>query len=269
MKAFGVRPEARPRPELPDRLEPPRRDRARRGARPGRRRARGRRRPRRAERAPRRARRATSTSSSSTARSSRRCATRSTPHPNTTLHFADAVKLDLAALDPPPTKVVANLPYGVAATVILRTVAELPARDHLGRDGAEGGGGAASPREPGHGRLRRARRVLAQLACDVRVLRPVSRTVFHPVPNVDSVLVGPDPPRPGARAGAARARAARLRAPPQGARALARARARRRAGDPRPRARRAGGDRPPGRRARRAARAGRSGARARTRSSPR
>ena len=32
--------------------------------------------------------------------------------------------------------------------------------------------------------------VLAQLACDVRVLRPVSRTVFLPVPNVDSVLVG-------------------------------------------------------------------------------
>src|SRR5919107_4183319 len=32
--------------------------------------------------------------------------------------------------------------------------------------------------------------VLAQLACEVKVLRPVSRTVFHPVPNVDSVLVG-------------------------------------------------------------------------------
>ena len=31
--------------------------------------------------------------------------------------------------------------------------------------------------------------VLAQLACDVKVLRPISRTVFHPVPNVDSVLV--------------------------------------------------------------------------------
>jgi 16S rRNA (adenine1518-N6/adenine1519-N6)-dimethyltransferase len=31
--------------------------------------------------------------------------------------------------------------------------------------------------------------VLAQLACEVRVLRPVSRTVFFPVPNVDSVLV--------------------------------------------------------------------------------
>ena len=48
------------------------------------------------------------------------------PHPNTTLHFADAVRLDLAALDPAPTKVVANLPYGVAATVILRVVEELP-----------------------------------------------------------------------------------------------------------------------------------------------
>jgi len=32
--------------------------------------------------------------------------------------------------------------------------------------------------------------VLAQLACEVRVLRPVARTVFRPVPNVDSVLLG-------------------------------------------------------------------------------
>jgi 16S rRNA (adenine1518-N6/adenine1519-N6)-dimethyltransferase len=32
--------------------------------------------------------------------------------------------------------------------------------------------------------------VLAQLACEVRVLRPVSRNVFAPAPNVDSVLVG-------------------------------------------------------------------------------
>ena len=46
---------------------------------------------------------------------------------NVTLHFADALELDLAALDPAPTKVVANLPYGIAATVILRTIDELPA----------------------------------------------------------------------------------------------------------------------------------------------
>src|SRR3954452_22355686 len=40
--------------------------------------------------------------------------------------------------------------------------------------------------------------VLAQLACEVRVLRPVSRNVFHPVPNVDSVLVGLTRTGPGA-----------------------------------------------------------------------
>ena len=46
--------------------------------------------------------------------------------------------------------------------------------------------------------------MLAQLACEVRVLRPVSRRVFHPVPNVDSVLVGlrrrGPAPEPGLRA---------------------------------------------------------------------
>ena len=41
------------------------------------------------------------------------------PHPNTTLHLGDAMRLDLASLDPPPTKVVANLPYGIAASAIL------------------------------------------------------------------------------------------------------------------------------------------------------
>ncbi|MGZ4198447.1 MAG: ribosomal RNA small subunit methyltransferase A, partial [Solirubrobacteraceae bacterium] len=45
---------------------------------------------------------------------------------NVTLHMADALEVDLGALDPAPSKVVANLPYGIAATVILRTVAELP-----------------------------------------------------------------------------------------------------------------------------------------------
>jgi 16S rRNA (adenine1518-N6/adenine1519-N6)-dimethyltransferase len=32
--------------------------------------------------------------------------------------------------------------------------------------------------------------VLAQLACEVSVLRSIPRAVFRPVPNVDSVLVG-------------------------------------------------------------------------------
>jgi 16S rRNA (adenine1518-N6/adenine1519-N6)-dimethyltransferase len=40
--------------------------------------------------------------------------------------------------------------------------------------------------------------VLAQIACEVRVLRAVPRTVFRPIPNVDSVLVGLRRRAPGA-----------------------------------------------------------------------
>jgi 16S rRNA (adenine1518-N6/adenine1519-N6)-dimethyltransferase len=110
------------------------------------------------------------------------------PHENTELHLADAVRLDLAALAPAPTKVVANLPYGVAATVILRTLEELPeARTWVAMVQKEVGERfAASPGGGAYG----VPSVLAQLAADVRVLRKVPRNVFHPVPNVDSVLVG-------------------------------------------------------------------------------
>jgi 16S rRNA (adenine1518-N6/adenine1519-N6)-dimethyltransferase len=45
---------------------------------------------------------------------------------NVTVHFSDALELDFGALDPAPTAVVANLPYGIAATVILRTIDEVP-----------------------------------------------------------------------------------------------------------------------------------------------
>ena len=48
------------------------------------------------------------------------------PYSNVALHMGDALDLDLSTLEPAPNKMVANLPYGVAATVILRTVAELP-----------------------------------------------------------------------------------------------------------------------------------------------
>ena len=48
------------------------------------------------------------------------------PFHGVTLHMADAVALDYAALEPLPNRMIANLPYGVAATVILRTVSELP-----------------------------------------------------------------------------------------------------------------------------------------------
>lgn len=106
----------------------------------------------------------------------------------TTLHLADAMTLDLAALRPAPTKVVANLPYGIAAGAILRTVEELPSvtrwvamvQKEVGERFAASAGTSA------YG----VPSVLAQLACDVRVVRAISRRVFFPVPNVDSVLVG-------------------------------------------------------------------------------
>jgi 16S rRNA (adenine1518-N6/adenine1519-N6)-dimethyltransferase len=109
------------------------------------------------------------------------------PFANASLHFADALRLDLAQLEPPPTKVVANLPYGIAASAILKTIEELPdATLWVAMVQKEVGERlAAKPGTHAYG----LPSVLAQLAADVRVLRPVSRSVFFPVPNVDSVLV--------------------------------------------------------------------------------
>jgi 16S rRNA (adenine1518-N6/adenine1519-N6)-dimethyltransferase len=110
------------------------------------------------------------------------------PFLNVTLHLADAMRMDLHALGPAPTKVVANLPYGIAAGAILRTIEDLPGVTRwVGMVQKEVGERfAAAPGSAAYG----VPSVLAQLACDVRVLRPVARTVFSPVPNVDSVLVG-------------------------------------------------------------------------------
>ena len=109
------------------------------------------------------------------------------PFPTATLHLVDALDLDLAALAPAPNKVVANLPYGIAATAILRTIEELPGASRwvamVQRE--VGARLAAAPGTAAYG----LPSVLAQLACDVSVARTVSRTVFHPVPNVDSALV--------------------------------------------------------------------------------
>jgi 16S rRNA (adenine1518-N6/adenine1519-N6)-dimethyltransferase len=104
-----------------------------------------------------------------------------------TLHLADAVRLALGALEPAPGKVVANLPYGVAATVLLKSVEELPgARLWVAMVQREVAERLAAP--PGS-KTYGATSVIAQLACSVRVERRVPRTVFHPVPNVDSALV--------------------------------------------------------------------------------
>jgi len=124
------------------------------------------------------------------------------PFDNATLHLADAVNLYLPGLRPPPGKMVANLPYGVAATVLLGSLEHLPeARLWVAMVQREVGDRlAAAPGSKSYG----ATSVLAQMSCEVRVVRRVPRTVFHPEPNVESALLrmrrtGPSPP-PGVRA---------------------------------------------------------------------
>ncbi|MDQ6729948.1 MAG: 16S rRNA (adenine(1518)-N(6)/adenine(1519)-N(6))-dimethyltransferase RsmA, partial [Actinomycetota bacterium] len=118
------------------------------------------------------------------------------PLGNVTLHMIDAMVIDYTQLEPAPNRMVANLPYGVAAMVILRTVAELDTIQSwvvmVQREVGERF--AAAPGTRAYG----IPSVLAQLACDVQVLRAVPRTVFRPVPNVDSVLLGLRRHGPGA-----------------------------------------------------------------------
>jgi 16S rRNA (adenine1518-N6/adenine1519-N6)-dimethyltransferase len=110
------------------------------------------------------------------------------PFDNATLHIADAMELDLGALAPVPSKLIANLPYGIAASFLVRSIEELPslARWVAMVQREVGDRLAAAPGSRSYG----VPSVLCQLACDVRVMRSIARTVFFPVPNVDSVLVG-------------------------------------------------------------------------------
>jgi len=118
------------------------------------------------------------------------------PFENATLHFADAMAIDLGALDPPPGKVIANLPYGIAASFLLRSIEELPGLQRwVSMVQREVGERLASPAGT---RAYGIPSVLCRLACQVRVLRSISRNVFFPVPNVDSVLVGMTRIAPGA-----------------------------------------------------------------------
>jgi 16S rRNA (adenine1518-N6/adenine1519-N6)-dimethyltransferase len=107
--------------------------------------------------------------------------------PGVSLHWGDAMKLDLAALNPAPGIVVANLPYSIAIPLLLRTIEELPGVDRwtvmAQREAAERLAAA-----PGS-RLYGAPSVLAQHAAEVEVTRRVPAEVFVPRPRVDSALL--------------------------------------------------------------------------------
>jgi len=106
---------------------------------------------------------------------------------NVELHFGDALQLDLSGLDPPPRKLVSNLPYNVATPLVVESLDGLPWVEHwtvmVQREVADRFFAAPSTKAYG------AVSVLVQLAAERTGFHPVSRTVFRPRPNVDSALV--------------------------------------------------------------------------------
>jgi 16S rRNA (adenine1518-N6/adenine1519-N6)-dimethyltransferase len=106
---------------------------------------------------------------------------------NVSLWWGDAMRIDLSAMRPKPTKMVANLPYGIAAGMVLRTIEEL-AEVALLLVMVQREVGERLAAAPGS-RVYGVSSVLAQLAGEVKMVRAIPRTVFRPVPNVDSVLV--------------------------------------------------------------------------------
>jgi 16S rRNA (adenine1518-N6/adenine1519-N6)-dimethyltransferase len=108
-------------------------------------------------------------------------------HPNVGIVWEDAMDADLGSLDPAPTRVVSNLPYSIATPLILRTITELPSVSEwtvmVQREIADRL--RAGPGSRAYG----APSVIAQLACEVELLRGVDRAVFKPRPRVDSALL--------------------------------------------------------------------------------
>ena len=106
---------------------------------------------------------------------------------NVELRFADALDFDYATLDPPPNKLVANLPYNVATPIVVESFDGLPSLQlwcvMVQREVADRFFAVPSTKAYG------AVSVLVQLAAERTGFHAVSRTVFRPPPNVDSALV--------------------------------------------------------------------------------
>jgi 16S rRNA (adenine1518-N6/adenine1519-N6)-dimethyltransferase len=106
---------------------------------------------------------------------------------NVGLRWGDALRVDIGSLDPPPTKLVANLPYNVATPIVVESLTGALTISSwtvmVQREVAERF--FASPRTKAYGAVS----VLVQLAAERTGMHSVSRTVFRPPPNVDSALV--------------------------------------------------------------------------------
>ena len=106
---------------------------------------------------------------------------------NVDLVFGDALRLDLARLEPRPAKLVANLPYNVATPLVVESLDGLPNVERwcvmVQREVADRF--FAAPETKAYGAVS----VLVQLVAERTGFHPVARTVFRPPPNVDSALV--------------------------------------------------------------------------------
>jgi len=105
----------------------------------------------------------------------------------TTLHWQDALALDPATLEPPPTKLVANLPYNIATPLVVESLDRAPTVGSwcvmVQREVADRF--FAQPGTKAYGAVS----VLVQLVAERTGFHAVSREVFRPRPNVDSALV--------------------------------------------------------------------------------
>ncbi|MGH3113948.1 MAG: 16S rRNA (adenine(1518)-N(6)/adenine(1519)-N(6))-dimethyltransferase RsmA, partial [Gaiellaceae bacterium] len=106
---------------------------------------------------------------------------------NFELVVGDALRLPLHELDPPPGKLVANLPYQIATPLVAESLGSLPtvrlwcvlvqrevADRFFARTGTKSYGAVS---------------VLVRLTAERMGIHPVARTCFAPPPNVDSALV--------------------------------------------------------------------------------
>jgi 16S rRNA (adenine1518-N6/adenine1519-N6)-dimethyltransferase len=105
---------------------------------------------------------------------------------NVRLVFGDALALDLASLDPAPTKLVSNLPYNVATPLVVESLEGVPSLERwcvmVQREVADRF--FAAPRTKAYGAVS----VLVQLKTRKVGFHPVPPSVFRPRPRVESAL---------------------------------------------------------------------------------
>ena len=106
---------------------------------------------------------------------------------NVSFVWGDALRVDLDALEPAPSKLVANLPYNIATPLVVESLEHAPSLERwcvmVQREVADRL--FAEPGTKAYGAVS----VLVQLAARKLGFHPVPPTVFRPRPRVESALV--------------------------------------------------------------------------------